>query len=102
MNAIFDHVAFDGAPHVADSLGGFAIAAQPGFDTGILVPEADIINRCGVVLDPGHGRLQVGGHLLVPFHLMLIHGIPPFHFIFIVNTDTLKVVSYLLKHENQL
>ena len=35
MNAVLNHVAFNDAPHVADSLGGFAIAAQTGFHTGI-------------------------------------------------------------------
>jgi len=68
MNAVLNHVAFNDAPHIADSLGGFAIAAQTGFHAGILQPVADVVDRCGVVFDPGHGRFQVGGHLVHAHH----------------------------------
>jgi hypothetical protein len=35
MDAVLNHVALDDAPHVADALGGFAVTAQPRFNTGI-------------------------------------------------------------------
>ena len=74
MNAVFDHVALDGAPHVADSLGGFAIGAQPGFDAGILEPEVDVVDRYGIVLGPGDGRFQIGSHLVHAHHQDYLFG----------------------------
>jgi len=55
MDALFDHVAFNDAPHVADACGSPAITAQPCFHTGVLEPIADVVDRCGIVLDPRHG-----------------------------------------------
>ena len=55
MDPALDHVSFDDAPHIADSLGSAAIRTQAGLDAGVFEPVADVVDRRGVVFDPGHG-----------------------------------------------
>ena len=52
MDAFVDHVTFDNAPHITNASGGFAVTAQTGFHTGVLQSIADVVDRCGIMLDP--------------------------------------------------
>ena len=51
----------DDTPYVADPLGCFAIGAKPGLHTGIFQSYSYGVDRCGVMLDPLDGRIQIRG-----------------------------------------
>jgi len=68
MNPVFDHMAFNNAPHIAYALRRPAVLTQAGLDTWGFDFKANGVNRGGIMLDPGHSGFQVRCDLVHTHH----------------------------------
>ena len=68
MDSPLNHMTFNGTPHIANPLRRPTVRTQAGLDTRVFEPVADVVNRCGLVLDPGNGRFQIRCNLIHTDH----------------------------------